>query len=139
MPDDDLKKLKFPLYNFYLSVSSRVRYRQRFLQNFIISGRMVITGTADFSDGNSVVCTYSRYLASVSYHKHRYAVWLCNSDTVLFSVRYEVKRHTFFRFFFRISNHQTTCNSLIVLLNVILYIETVLAIREAVFEVMHFV
>jgi hypothetical protein len=41
---------------------------------------------------------------------------------------------------FSLSSHQqSTCDSLLVLFNVILYIETVLTIRKSSFEVTHFV
>jgi hypothetical protein len=37
-------------------VYRRLRYRQRLLQNLVISSRMVFISTADFNDRNSVVC-----------------------------------------------------------------------------------
>jgi len=37
-------------------VSRRVRYRKGLLQNLVISCKMVIISTADFSGRNSVVC-----------------------------------------------------------------------------------
>jgi hypothetical protein len=42
--------------HFRYMVSRRVRYRQRLLQNLVISGRMVIISTTEFSGRNSVVC-----------------------------------------------------------------------------------